>query len=184
MPKDELREVEERVTGLPKIKSPVHAAFEIGIFFKGLDGVAEVVGAVLLLVVPPRAISHALVMVTQHELSEDPHDFIATHLLRMFEQFSASAQFFAAVYLLVHGVIKLFLVWALLRGKHWAYPAAIVIFTAFGVYQMYRYYLSHSFGMIALTVLDAIVIALTWFEYRRIRTLAKRVGTVRASSSR
>jgi uncharacterized membrane protein len=74
---DELCEVEEAVLGLSKIKSPAHAAFVTGIFFKGLDGAAEIVGAFLLFVVPPGAISHALAMVTQHELSEDPHDFIA-----------------------------------------------------------------------------------------------------------
>ena len=156
------------MVGRLKTKSPLHAAFEIGVLLKGLDGVAQVIGALLLFVVPPEAISRAVATVTQHELSEDPHDFIATHLLRMFQQFSASAQLFAAVYLLVHGAIKVFLVWALLRGKRWAYPAAIVIFAAFGVYQMYRYYLSSSFGMIALTILDAIVIVLTWIEYRRL----------------
>src|SRR6267378_3236891 len=45
----ELREVVEPVPGLPKIKSPAHVAFEIGIFFKGLDGAAEIVGAFMLL---------------------------------------------------------------------------------------------------------------------------------------
>ena len=77
-----------------KIKSPAHAAFEIGIFFKGLDGVAEIIGAFLLFVVSPSAISHVLAMVTQHELSEDPHDFIASHLLRISERFSADSQIF------------------------------------------------------------------------------------------
>jgi uncharacterized membrane protein len=166
---DELREVEGPVLGLSKIKSPAHAAFVVGIFFKGLDGAAEIIGAVLLLVVPPGAISHAVAMVTQHELSEDPHDFIASRLLRMSERFSADAQFFAAMYLLVHGVVKVLLVWALFRKKLWAYPAAIVVFAAFGVYQMYRYFLSPSFAMIALTVLDVIVIVLTWMEYGRLK---------------
>jgi uncharacterized membrane protein len=152
-----------------KIKSPAHVAFEIGIFFKGLDGVAEIIGAILLLVVSPGAISHILAMITQHELSEDPHDFIASHLLRVSERFSVDSQFFAAMYLLVHGVVKVLLVWALLRAKLWAYPAAIVVFAAFGVYQMYRYVLSPSFSMIALTVLDVVVIVLTWMEYGRLK---------------
>jgi uncharacterized membrane protein len=154
---------------LSKIKSPAHAAFEIGIFFKGLDGAAEIVGGLLLLVVPPRAISHALAAVTQHELSEDPHDFIASYLLTLSERFSPSSQFFAAMYLLVHGVVKVLLVWALYRAKLWAYPAAIAVFAAFGVYQMYRYFLSPSFAMIVLTVLDVVVIVLTWIEYRRLK---------------
>ena len=150
------------------MKSPAHAAFQIGIFFKGLDGVAELIGALLLFVIPPSAISQWVAIVTQHELSEDRHDFIASHLRHMVEQLSPDTQFFAAMYLLVHGVVKVLLVWALFRRKLWAYPAAIVIFSAFGVYQMYRYFLSPSFAMIALTVLDVIVIVLTWIEYHRL----------------
>jgi hypothetical protein len=33
-----------------KTKSPLHAAFEIGVLLKGLDGVAQVIGALLLFV--------------------------------------------------------------------------------------------------------------------------------------
>jgi uncharacterized membrane protein len=65
--------------------------------------------------------------------------------------------------------VKLVLVWALYRRKLWAYPAAIAVFAAFGVYQMYRYFVSASFSMIALTVLDVIIIVLTWIEYGRLR---------------
>lgn len=151
------------------LKSPAHAAFQVGIFFKGLDGAAEFVGGVLLLVVPPRAIGQALAVLTQHELSEDRHDFIATHLRNLAERFSPDSQFFAAMYLLVHGVVKVLLVWALFRARLWAYPAAIAIFAAFGVYQMYRYALSPSLAMIVLTVLDAVVIGLTGIEYRRLK---------------
>jgi uncharacterized membrane protein len=154
---------------MSRIKSPVHAAFQVGIFFKGLDGVAEIVGALLLYFVPPRAISHAVAMATQHELSEDPRDFIAAHLLRFAERFSAETQLFAAAYLLIHGVVKVALVWALYRRRLWAYPAAIAVFAAFGAYQMYRYFVSPSLAMIALTVLDVIVIVLTWMEYGRLK---------------
>jgi uncharacterized membrane protein len=149
--------------------SPAHAAFEIGIFLKGLNGAAEIVGGVLLYVVPASAITHALERLTQHELSKDHSDFIATHLLRFSQQFSSGTKVFAAAYLLSHGVVKLVLVWALYRRKLWAYPAAIAVFAAFGVYQMYRYFVSPSFSMIALTVLDVIIIVLTWIEYGRLR---------------
>jgi uncharacterized membrane protein len=153
---------------MSRIKLSAHAAFQIGIFFKGLDGAAEIVGALLLYLVPPRALSHALAMATQHELSEDPRDFIAGHLLRLSERFSAKTQLFAAAYLLIHGVAKVALVWALYRRRLWAYPAAIAVFAAFGAYQMYRYFVSPSFAMMALTVLDVVVIVLTWMEYGRL----------------
>jgi uncharacterized membrane protein len=152
-------------------RSPVQIAFDIGIFFKGLDGVLEVVGGLLLFVVKPETIVGIIGALTQHELSEDPHDMIASRLAWLAQDFSASAQVFAAVYLLSHGVIKVVLVASLFRERLWAYPAAIVVFTLSIVYQMYRYVLEPSTSMVVLSVLDVVVIALTWLEYRRLKRL-------------
>jgi uncharacterized membrane protein len=150
-------------------RSPVQIAFDVGIFFKGLDGVLEIVGGLLLFLVKPETISRIISALTQHELSEDSHDLVARALVRLADQVSADSQVFAGVYLLSHGVIKVFLVEALLRGRLWAYPAAIVFFALFIAYQMYRYYLGSTVGMIALSLLDLVVIALTWLEYRRLK---------------
>jgi len=69
---------------------------------------------------------------------------------------------------LSHGVIKAVLVYALLKDKLWAFPWAIGVFTAFGIYQIYRYVVQPSGWLIALTILDVIVIALTWLEWQRV----------------
>jgi len=50
----------------------------------------------------------------------------------------------------------------------WAYPVAIGVFATFSVYQMYRYVIQPSGWLIALTVLDVIVILLTWAEWHRL----------------
>ncbi len=147
----------------------LHAVFQLGVVLKGIDGLLELGGAAVLLVLSPRQIGRTVAVLTQHELSRDPHDLVATHLMRWAGQLSVGATRFAAVYLLAHGVLKVVLVWALLRSKLWAYPVAIAVFAAFGAYQMYRYSISGSLGMVALTVLDAFVIAFTWLEYRRLR---------------
>jgi uncharacterized membrane protein len=68
-------------------------------------------------------------------------------------------------------VIKVVLVASLFRERLWAYPAAIVVFTLFIVYQIYRYVLEPSTRMVVLSVLDVVVIALTWLEYRRLKRL-------------
>ncbi len=75
---------------------------------------------------------------------------------------------FAAIYLASHGVVKGVLVYALLREKLWAFPWAIGVFAAFGVYQIYRYVVEPSAWLIALTVLDVAVILLTRAEWRRV----------------
>src|SRR5467141_3553803 len=68
-----------------------------------------------------------------------------------------------------YGVIKVFLVESLLRRRLWAYPTGIVFFALFIVYQMYRYYLHPSIEMLVLSILDLIVIVLTWLEYRQLK---------------
>jgi uncharacterized membrane protein len=96
--------------------------FEVGIILKGLDGLLEVIGGLLLLVVSPATIDRVVTSLTQHELSEDPHDFLATHLLKTTHGLTGSAVLFGAVYLLAHGLVKVILVAALLKNQLWAYP--------------------------------------------------------------
>jgi uncharacterized membrane protein len=52
--------------------------FEVGILLKGLDGLLEVLGGLLLLVVSPATIDRVVTSLTRHELSEDPRDVLAT----------------------------------------------------------------------------------------------------------
>lgn len=157
----------------------VHLAFEVGVALKGLNGLLEIVGAALVLVVDPGRLSRIVKSLTQREFLGNSHDAVSNYLVHAAEQVTGSEQRFAFLYLLSHGVLKVALVWALLRSKLWAYPAAIAVFVAFGVYQTYRYSISHSAEMLILTVLDVFVIALTIAEYKRVRQVheAERMRT-------
>ena len=133
----------------------IHVAFEIGVILKGLNGLLELIGGVLLLVFPPSAIREFIV-----NLSHNPS--LAPHV-------SPQGERFAAIYLLAHGLVKAFLVYGLLQEKRWVFPWAIVVFTGFGVYQVVRYFIQPSGWLIALTVLDVFVILLTFAEWHRLR---------------
>ena len=144
----------------------VTSAFDIGVVLKGIDGLLEIAGGLFLLIVPLGTIRHFLIWVTGRELSKDPHDFIATHLVHLANNLSVTGYRLTIAYLLVHGFVKVFLVYMLLKRRLWAYPTAIVIFIAFGVYQIYQFTFSHSLLLAGLTVLDAFVIVFTVWEYR------------------
>lgn len=147
----------------------LHKAFEVGIFLKGADGVLELLGGLLLLLYArPTQIARILTALTQHELSEDPHDVIANFLVHSAARLSEQAVFFGALYLLIHGVVKIFLVVALWRDRLWAYPVAIAFFLAFAAYQTYRYSYSHAPWLLVLTLLDIAITWLTLQEYRRL----------------
>jgi uncharacterized membrane protein len=156
-----------------KPKNWLDRLFEIGIIGKGLNGVAELVGGLLLLLLTPSRIHHLVASLTQGELSEDPHDFVASHLLHTANGLTGQAVLFGAIYLLAHGTVKVVLVIALLLNKLWAYPWMIIVLVLFIGYQLYRIVLHPTAGLIALTFFDVLIVALTWREYRqqrRIRT--------------
>ena len=155
-------------SGRPPTESKaLHRTFEVGLILKGLDGVLEVTGGTLLLIVSPHAIAHFAHDVTAQELSEDPHDFVARSLLHATGHLSGSTATFGAIYLLSHGVAKVLLVVLVLKRKLWAYPWLIALLIAFIGYQIYRITaVRFSWGLTALTIFDAALVWLTWREYQ------------------
>jgi uncharacterized membrane protein len=143
--------------------------FEVGIVLKGLNGLLELIAGVLLLIVSPAAIKGIIQTLTEGELSENPHDLIATRLLHTAGGLTGVGLTFGAVYLLVHGVVKVTLVIALLRNQLWAYPWMIAMLVALIAYQVYLIILSPTPGWVALTAFDALIVVLTWREYRNQR---------------
>jgi uncharacterized membrane protein len=77
-----------------------------------------------------------------------------------------SARHFVSIYLMLHGLIKAALVTALWFDAPWAYPLTISVFSIFSGYQLYRFSHTHSPVLIIITIFDALIIYLTWREYR------------------
>lgn len=147
----------------------IHLAFEISILLKGFHSVLEILGSFLIFFITKSYIISQVLYLTQEELSEDPKDLIAHYLINASNNFSISSQHFIALYLLSHGVIKLFLVIGLLRKKLWAYPASIVVFSLFIIYQLYRFYDTHSLWLLIFTIFDIAIIWLTIHEYHHMK---------------
>lgn len=146
-----------------------HRLFQVAVILKGIDGVLEVAGGVLLLVFGKQGVGHLVRLLTQHELSEDPHDIIANLLLRSTHHLGASTVHFAATYLLVHGFVKVALVGGLLREKRWVFPIALAFLGLFVLYQVYRLAHQPSIALAGLTVLDLAIIALVAWEWEGLR---------------
>src|SRR5579862_7738594 len=78
--------------------------FRIALYFKALDGFLEIAGGILLLLVNPDQIGRWADRLTQGELSRDPHDFIANHILKSAHSLTDASLTFGAIYLLVQGI--------------------------------------------------------------------------------
>jgi uncharacterized membrane protein len=146
-------------------------SFQLSITLKGLHALLETIGGIALLMIDPQTLNRFMLTVLNEELSEDPRDFITTHLIRAYQSFVSGGKHFASLYLLSHGVVKLVLVVALFWNKRWAYPLMITVLAAFIFYQLYRFALTHSLVMILLSLFDLVVMVLTWLEYRKQKSL-------------
>jgi uncharacterized membrane protein len=145
--------------------------FRLGILVKGIDGLLEMVGGLALLVLTSDFLNTVVGLVTVHELSEDPGDFLANAMKHLASTLSSDTKRFAGAYLIGHGCIKVMLVAGLWREKRWAYPAALWFLSAFVVYQLYRYTHTRSVILLAFTAMDVFIIWAIWRDYRLQRGL-------------
>ncbi len=141
--------------------------FLCSVWIKGLAGVIEAIGGVLVLFVTRDVLDSFLLHLTAPELADDPADWIMNYLRTAVQGYSDSTRHFASAYLIIHGLIKIFLVAGLLRGKLWAYPLSLWFLGAFIVYQCYRFMHTFSMWLVFLTVFDLVVVFLIWREYQR-----------------
>jgi uncharacterized membrane protein len=154
----------------------VHLFFKIGVVAKGIDGLLEAVSGFSLFFVTTGSLRHWVDWLTEGELQEDPDDFVATHLVTFFNHLSIHTKYFAAIFLLIHGIVKLGLVTGLLLGKLWAYPTAMSVLGLFFGYQIYRIIHTHSIGLAFLSVIDLLILILIWRDYQYLKARNARAG--------
>ncbi|SAL88130.1 hypothetical protein AWB74_08417 [Caballeronia arvi] len=129
----------------------LHLFFILSLWCKAILAIPEVVAGVITLVASRRSLLAFVVWVTEDEFAVDPHDLFAGFLLHTVQHLSVGTQEFAAIYLLGHGVIKLWLIVGLLRRRLWYFPIAITVFSLFVAYQLYRYTFTHSLWLLPIT---------------------------------
>ena len=151
----------------------LHRFFELGIIIKGVDGGLELVGGLLLVFLPPAAINRVVFFFVEGELKEDPTDLVANLLLHTTRS-AIEVRVSASAFLIVHGIVKLALVRGLATNRLWSYPAAILVFAGFTIYQLYQLSQQYSLFLEVVTVLDVIVILLVIAEYRHTRIVRTR----------
>lgn len=155
-----------RITGE---HGPLHWLFESTLLLKAVLALFEIVAGLGLYLVPHQRITGFVDWLTRNSLIEGHHSPVFMQMQAAMQAFSLASQNFYSVYLLAHGAVKLIIVVLLMRKVAFAYPLGIVVFTGFIVLQMHRWTHTHSPVLLAMSVLDGVVIWLTWREWRGIR---------------
>ena len=134
----------------------LHQLFIVSVILKGLHAAIELIGGIALYMFSTTRIAGWLWEAGQS------NDWIE----RFANSFSTREHHFYAFYLVSHGIVNGLIVGGLLMRTRWAYHATFVVLTLFIAYQAYRYSYTHDIGLIVITIIDLIVMALAWNEYR------------------
>ena len=154
-----------------KERKRTRAYFLASVLAKGAISLAEVIAGLFVIFVPVASVTAWVINLAQAELIEEPGDFIATHLVQFAQTLTIPSNTFIAFYLLSRGVIRLFLVIALLKDILWAYPTSLAVLGLFIIYQIYQMSVSFSAVLLVLTIFDLIVMWFIWKEYKMVRAL-------------
>lgn len=137
------------------------ALFGLAVTVKSLDGALQVLGALLLAAVPPAVITGIANAVVSRDLLGDHSGAIADDLTRAAE----GGRTFAVVFLLLHGVVKLALAYALHRRAVRVYPLACLVLSTFVVYELIRAVRTESVGLAVFALLDIAVVVVVAREF-------------------
>lgn len=147
----------------------LHWLFESTLLVKSVFALAEIAAGLGLWLMPHQRIADVAGWLAHNQLIEGRHGPIFTRLLAGLDGFSSASQHFYALYLLGHGIIKLVIIVMLMRKLAFAYPLGMAVFSGFVVLQMNRWTHTHAPALLALSLLDALVIWLTWREWHGVR---------------
>lgn len=148
--------------------------YMIGVGIKGFDGLVELVAGLWLAIAP--ASLHGLLTTIIGRAEAHPGRFaalIAENVAHIDKDLARGGLIVVILFLISHGVVKIALVYALLRKLLWAYPYALVVLVVFLMYQLYVFIIHPTIGMALFAVLDAVIIWLVWREWRAL--LAEKV---------
>lgn len=147
------------------------AVYKISVGIKGFDGLTELVTGLALWVSP--TLVHSVLGAVVGEAGEGDSKilhFIADTVAHVDSDLAKSGLAFLILFLIIHGLVKLVLVYCLLKEIVRAYPVALAILVVFLVYQAYVLIINPSIGMAFFTILDAIIIWIVWDEYQELKT--------------
>ena len=141
--------------------------FDFALILKIVNGALEMLAALLVLFVPPTLVVRLAEFATGGELAQDIDDPIATAIQGAAGAFAVHTHYFLALYLALHGSIKVLLVIGIFAKKRAAYPLFMIALAIFGTYEAYRGFVLHETLLKAIAVFDFALLLLTAHEYRR-----------------
>lgn len=149
----------------PREEHVVYEFFLWSVLAKGLISLIEVITGIAIFFIPPSRI----VLLGVFLLNYLPFHTVQGLLMQEIAKYTAGTVTFVALYLLSRGLIKVFLIWSLIKNQLWAYPASLVVLGGFVLYQGYQIAVDRSLIVLGITLFDLVVMYFIWREWRIVK---------------
>jgi uncharacterized membrane protein len=147
----------------------INIGFYGGMFIKAVNALIEFLGGILMIALNHESLYSLIELIALPELRQDPNDVLMNYLITVGNNLSIGSQHSIAVYMLLHGSIKMVVIYLLWNKKIWAYKPAVAVFGLFIAYEVYSYLNSSSLLMLFIIIIDAAIIALIILEYKHLK---------------
>jgi uncharacterized membrane protein len=134
------------------------------IFYGGLRLILGV--ALLKLVNEP--LSNVLYLIMGQELIQDPNDVLFSTINLFLQAHPLSVTYFLAIYLIFWGIVDIVLSINMLKHHIWAFPIGLYLIGFFILYEIYRFFHTHSLILLTVILIDIGIFWLIKREYKRI----------------
>jgi uncharacterized membrane protein len=132
---------------------------------KGLFAVGECVSGLVLYFATDESIRAFNRWILKSRVFAESADVRLDFFRHLLENMQLDAKTFVAVYLILHGLLKVAIVLGLLSGHRRAYPLALVGLGLFVLYQLYHYAMHGNVIIVVLAALDVFIMLLVWREW-------------------
>lgn len=145
----------------------LHKAYLITIIIKGLFGLLEFCGGVIIAIFGPQRLYGLVLRIIAPELYEGGHFRTAQLALHGAAALAQTRGHFVIFYLFVHGTLKMTITAVLLRGRgRWVFPVAVVILLGFIAFFGFDLSKRWSIWVLGLALFDTATLALVANEWR------------------
>lgn len=140
---------------------------------KAVDATIEFAGGFLLGLLNHDWLHQLIVSWALPELYEDPNDSVMNYFLTLGQNFSITTQHSVAFYLMLHGGLKLIVVWLLWKKKLWSYLPAVGVFSVLIIYEIYKFIHTFSIALLIFIILDITLNIFIILEYKELKAEKK-----------
>lgn len=144
-----------------------HKAYLVTIAIKGFDGALETLAGLLIWITGPQLLYRWAVRLTAPELGGN-HEDVALAIRQGAQHLAINGAGFIVFYLLIHGMLKLGIAIALMRGKgRWIFPVSALVLSGFIAFMVEKLTHQWSNWLCGFAAFDALTLALVLNEWRR-----------------